>query len=58
MSPLLLSVLSVYLPPLLSAGSADLDISQPIQSTALVCLGLLYMASANRYVLTDVRAAS
>ena len=42
------SILSIFVPPLLPFGSADMDLSQTIQTAALTAMGLLYLGSGNR----------
>ena len=42
------SILSIFLPPLLPFGAADMEISQTIQTAALTSMGLLYLGSGNR----------
>lgn len=49
-TPSLVGLLSIYFSPLLPPGSADMEVSQTIQTAALQGLGLLYMQSANRWV--------
>ncbi|CAI8050482.1 Anaphase-promoting complex subunit 1 [Geodia barretti] len=44
------SILSIFLPPLLPFGSADMEISQTIQTAALTAMGLLYLGSGNRHL--------
>ena len=44
------SVLSIFLPPLLPYGAADMEVSHTIQTAGLVAMGMLYMGSGNRCV--------
>jgi hypothetical protein len=44
------SLLSVFFPPLLPQGAADLEITTLMQTAAMISLGLLYMKSCNRYM--------
>lgn len=44
------SLLSIFFPPLLPVGSADLEISVLMQTSAMLSLGLLYMGSHNRFM--------
>uniref|UniRef100_A0A1X7SEP5 Uncharacterized protein n=2 Tax=Amphimedon queenslandica TaxID=400682 RepID=A0A1X7SEP5_AMPQE len=47
----LISLLSLYFPPLLPPDSVDLDISTMIQTAAVIGLGLVYMSSCNRFMI-------
>ena len=47
----LISLLSLYFPPLLPPDSVDLDVSVMIQTAAVVSLGLVYMNSSNRFMI-------
>ena len=48
MSASLASLLSIYLPPFLPPGAADMEISLPMQTAAMVGMGLLFLGSGNR----------
>lgn len=50
MADFLISLLSIYFPPLLPHGSADLEVTHSIQTAALVGIGLLYLGSAHRHM--------
>ena len=50
MADFLISLLSIYFPPLLPHGSADLEVTHSIQTAALVGVGLLYLGSAHRHI--------
>ena len=50
MADSLISLLSIYLPPLLPEGAANLEVSQPTQTAALVGVGLLYLGSTHRHM--------
>ena len=50
MSDFLISLLSIYFPPLLPHGSADLEVTHSIQTAALVSIGFLYLGSTNRHM--------
>ena len=50
MADSLISLLSIYFPPLLPHGSADLEVAHSIQTAALVGVGLLYLGSAHRHM--------
>lgn len=45
-----LSVLALHFPPLLPLGAADMEVSQSIQTAAILSVGLLYLGSANRHM--------
>ena len=44
------SLFSIFFPPLLPPGAADLEISILMQTAAMMGLGLLYMGSCHRYM--------
>jgi anaphase-promoting complex subunit 1 len=44
------SIISIFLPPLLPFGSADMEVSQSVQTAALAAMGLLYLGSGNRHL--------
>ena len=44
------SLLSIFFPPLLPPGSADLETSVLMQTAAMMGIGLLYMNSCNRFM--------
>jgi len=50
MSTSLLSLLTIYFPPLLPLGAADMEISHTMQTAAMMGVGLLYLASGNRHM--------
>lgn len=50
MADSLISLLSIYLPPLLPHGAADLEVSHSMQIAALVGVGLLYLGSTHRHM--------
>ena len=50
MADYLISLLSIYFPPLLPHGSADLEVTHSIQTAAMVGVGLLYLGSAHRHI--------
>ncbi len=50
MSLSIASVLSVFLPSLLPQGSVDLETSVLMQTAAMMCLGMIYMGSCNRFI--------
>lgn len=50
MSSSLASLLSLYLPPLLPLGSADMEVSHGMQTAALAGMGLLFLGSGNRHL--------
>ena len=50
MADSLISLLSIYFPPLLPEGAADLEVSHSMQIAALMGVGLLYLGSAHRHM--------
>ena len=46
----IIRLLSIYFPPLLPHGSADLEVMHSVQTAALVGVGLLYLGSAQRHM--------
>ena len=50
MSTSLVSLLTIYFPPLLPLGAADMEISHTMQAAAMMGVGLLYLGSGNRHM--------